>query len=398
MSVPARSDLERVLRSLIADEIGRARQRAVAPAELLSWPDKITLDEDGVGVDSLEKLALVQRVNEFFHLHEVGSEDYLVMKPRLDAWVDIVAQTLEMKFERVTFRTSGSTGAPRPVTLDVPRLEAELMALDPLLGGVNRVVAWTPPHHIFGFLFGVLTPSRREVATVDGRGKAPSFFGRAEAGDLHVATPFLWRRLLEAAPMGGAGAAGLVSGAPCPADVWRGARASGLERFIEIYGATETSGVGVRCDDADAFELLPTWRRAEEDQDGDMLVWADAPERRDAAQDHLTFEDATRFRVAGRRDRAVQVAGVNVSLDETRAALLSHPIVKDAAVRQNETDPDGRLKAFIVLTEPMPLDDASGALKAMFRERLAAPARPAHMTFGDALPLNPGGKLADWPV
>lgn len=394
-----RPDLERVLRSLIADEIGRARGRAVTPAEFSRWPGDVTIDEDGVGVDSVDKLSIIQRVNEFFHLHEIGSEDYLVVDNSLDRWTEIVAETLERKSERFTFRTSGSTGAPRAVTLDRARLEAELDAFEPEIGPMARVVAWTPPHHIFGFLFGALLPSRHGAPVVDARLKAPSFFGRAGKDDLHVATPFIWRRLFQATLEGGDGAVGLCSGAPCPAETWRDARASGLLDFIEIYGATETGGVGFRRDDADPFELLPTWRRRDDDVDGDALAFADRPEAIVEAPDLLEFEDAARFRVTGRRDKAVQIAGVNVSLEETRAALLDHPMVKDAAVRQNTADPDGRLKAFVVMTQPIDsADRAAGELRKLVQERLNAPARPTHFTFGDDLPRNPGGKLADWPT
>ncbi len=395
----ARRDLERVLRSLIADEIGRARGRAVAPAELFSWADDATLDEDGVGVDSVDKLSLVQRVNEFFHLHEVGSEDHLVLENRLSRWVDIVAETLAARHERVTFRTSGSTGAPRPVTLEIARLHAELDAFDDEMIRADRVVAWTPPHHIYGFLFAALLPSRRGAPVVDARAKAPSFFGRAEPGDLQVATPFVWRRLFEAAPEGGQGAVGLASGAPSTDETWAAARASGLSDFIEIYGSTETAGVGFRRSGAAPFELLPIWVRGGRDVDGDALLFADRPDVVVAAPDRLVFDADGDFRVEGRRDRAVQVAGVNVSLDATLAALLAHPLVKDAAVRQNAADPDGRLKAFIVPAEPLDdVDRAAAELRARVAERLAAPARPTSFTFGAALPRNPGGKLTDWAV
>lgn len=386
---------------MIADGVGRSRKRAVSPAEFLNWPDDITLDEDGVGVDSVDRLSLVQRMNEFFHLHEVGTEDYLVLERRLDAWVGVIADTLAQRFERVTFRTSGSTGAPAPVTVELARLQAELDALAAELGApferIERVVAWTPPQHIFGFIFSVLLPARRGAAVVDGRAKAPSFFGRAASGDLHVATPFLWRELLDAAPAGGAGAFGVSSGAACPSDVWRAAGRSRLDLFFEVYGATETAGVGLRRSEDAPFALMPTWRRAPSDADGDQLAFADQPDRRVSAPDILAFETDATFRVLQRRDRVVQVAGVNVSLEHTRAVLLAHPKVRDAAVRQDASDADGRLKAFVVWTEPLAsTDDAAAALLALMRERLDAPARAAHITFGDALPRTPGGKPADW--
>ncbi|MEM9726411.1 MAG: 4-coumarate--CoA ligase [Pseudomonadota bacterium] len=394
-----RSDHLRVVVSLIADELGRARKRAVPPAEYLRWTEATAMGEDGgetgdcLNADSLAMLDLVERVNEFYNLHTIGSEDYLVVAPTLGGWLDVIEETLRRGVENVTFRTSGSGGAPK--TFDVPWAEMtqELDALDPMLGPLERVMAWTPPHHLYGFLFSALTPARRDIAIRDARALAPSALGRAKLGDLVVATPFIWRRLLNAsAPP--AGVLGLSSGAPCPGEVWNGFADSDA-RLIEIYGSTETGGVGWREAGDAPFALLPHWTRLDGDADGDRL----RHQGRDAAEsapDRLAFDEAGRFRPTGRRDDIVQVGGVNVSPAQAEEALRAHPLVADAAVRPDLDDPDRRLKAFIVpVATPLP-EGAVATLEAHLAERLAAPSRPARLTFGAEIPRNAMGKLADW--
>lgn len=390
-----RSDTLRVLVSLLADELGRARKRAVPLHDMLRWSEQTTLDEDGLGADSLTKLDLVERVNEFFNLHEICSEDYLVIAPTLGDWLDVIEETLKRGVQNVSFRTSGSTDAPTVVDVPWAELNQELDQFDPIIGSVERVLAWTPPHHLYGFLFAALSPTRRDVPCVDGRGLAPSALRRSGDGDLAVATPFTWRRMLGAAgAQAPSGLRGLCSGAPCDVEIWRRFEGGG-SRLIEIYGATETGGVGWRDDGAQPFRLLPHWSRGGGDVDGDRLQ-KEGRQAPDSAPDRLVFEGAAGFRPEGRRDHVVQVGGVNVSPAVTAKALEAHPAVAEAAARPDAADPDRRLKAFVVpKIDPLPAD-LRPELEAYIRDALPAPARPVTLTFGARLPRNDIGKLTDW--
>jgi acyl-coenzyme A synthetase/AMP-(fatty) acid ligase len=105
------------------------------------------------------------------------------------------------------------------------------------------------------------------------------------------------------------------------------------------------------------------------------------------------------FRVRGRRDAVVQVAGVNVSPGRVREVLAAHPGVRDCAVRPMAPQEGARLKAFVVPAEG--LGDPARArreLRAWLAERLAAPERPGALTFGPELPRDEQGKQADWPA
>ena len=113
-----------------------------------------------------------------------------------------------------------------------------------------------------------------------------------------------------------------------------------LTRLLQVYGSSETAGVGWRDDPAGPYALLPGWRR-----DGDGLLQG---HRAIQPPDLLEWRDDDRFRVLGRRDGAVQVAGFNVVPDQVRAALARHPAVADIAVRPMRPKEGSRLKAFVV--------------------------------------------------
>ncbi|MEO1328935.1 MAG: 4-coumarate--CoA ligase [Pseudomonadota bacterium] len=385
-----RAEIDRLVASLVADEIGRARKRAVDFAVWGAWTPETTVDEDGVGADSLTRLEVVARVNEFFHLHESGVEDYLLVRRTLGDWSEIVAEGLKLAGERITFRSSGSTGAPKTATHSMADLTAEIDAVWERIGPRGRILSWTPPHHIYGFLFTALLAARRDRPVVEMRAKAPSLRAVAD-GDLLVATPFQWALCLKAGGVDAEDVVGLSAAAPASEDIWSGAASAGI-RLVEIYGSSETAGVGLREAGDAPFELLPRWSRGPGDAQlrdaGGALI--DAP-------DALDWEVDRRFRPAGRRDGVVQVGGVNVDPAMVRAVLQDIDWVEEAAVRLDENGADGgRLKAFLATRGAPPEEEALQRVVQHCAERLEGPARPASFRLGSDLPRNAMGKLADW--
>lgn len=250
------------------------------------------------------------------------------MRRRLGDSAEIAEESLKRFSERVTFQTSGSTGKPKRVTHAWAHLAAETEAGADLFPDARRVAALVPPHHIYGWLWTVPLPAARGLPVLDARGRAPAApLREARAGDLIVATPFLCSLLLRAGAKLPDRVTGLTSTAPAPPALWLETRAMGLARLVELYGSTETGGVGWR-DARDApLSLMPhltaeggTLRRR---RDGAAL----------APPDRLAWDADGRFRPAGRTDGAVQVGGVNVWPERVAATLGEHPAVADCAVR-----------------------------------------------------------------
>ena len=350
--------------------------------------DGRVVDESDLGFDSLARLDLVADLTERFGYAETGVEDYLLHRRRIGDWVELTAWHLEQRGAEASFgfASSGSTGAPSWTSHRLRDLSSEITAIQtgPLDGRTpDRILALVPPHHIYGFLWTVLLPSAIGVPVVDiPSGLASSTLRQARPGDLIVATPFGWETLAKSGKSLPPGVSGISSGGPTTDVTWTACNSLGVSHLTEVFGATETAGIGWRSAPDTPFQLADDIARIGRD-----LARASSPERPLPLQDHLAWQSERTFQVAGRRDTVVQVAGVNVNLTELTENLCATAGVKDAAIRLS----GDRLKAFVVAdraqTEP--------ALHTFF-SNLPAPARPTDITWGDALPRTSEGKLADW--
>ncbi len=202
-----------------------------------------------LGLDSLERLDLATTVAVQFHLFETGLDRALLEQPRLSDWIGVILDSRSRWDQAISFQTSGSSGRPRMHAHPLALLEEEIDYFATLLEGHCRLLATVPSHRIYGFLFTVLLPSRLGLPLLDARGLLPlGVLGRTQAHDLLVAYPsFL--ELATRGPSRVAPAVTLVtSTAPCAPALWRRLQESGFTRILEVYGATETAGIGVRDD------------------------------------------------------------------------------------------------------------------------------------------------------
>ena len=403
--------LAQFISDLVADELARLRPGAMLALPPRPWPAALQLDEDGLGLDSLDRMAVAAALTEALHLHESGVEDRLLTQRSFGEWVETAAESLSRFDAALTFRTSGSTGTPKPCRHTLAALEHEVEALaelPPLSGAVGRVLAAVPSHHIYGFLFTHLLPARLGAAeTVDVRRlTVPALRHQLRRGDLVIGHPTFWRLFAQhgrGTPLP-PGLHGVSSTAPCPDALAQELVEQGLESLLQIYGSSETAGIGWRDGAATPFALLPHWQRAHAEAGAapEILLRSGpgGPFAPVVLQDHLNWLDAKFFTVAGRTDTAVQVGGVNVFPSQVRQCLCDHPAVADAAVRLMAPHEGDRLKAFVVLHPGADTDRHAlyAVLDAWVRTRLPAPARPRAIEFGPALPVDNRGKACDWSI
>lgn len=383
----------RVLCDLTAQEL-RAQKIDVAETALNA---DTHIDESGLDLDSLQRLDLASAVNQFFQLYETGIEDYLMTQPSLQGWADVVAHALREGTSGVTFLSSGSQGAPKPCGHLTVDLHAELDALRSTLGPPSRIVSLVPSHHIYGFLFTVLAPARWHIPVVDARPLSPGALrSTLSEGDMIVAVPTLWRYLVRSLGPLPPGVSGLSATAPLPDALWASLDGLGLQRLVEIYGATETGGIGWRDQSGEGFRLIETVVARGFAEGAPVLRRA-----RDGApleiMDNLEWLAHHRFRPVGRKDKAIQIGGHNVFPQRIAAALAGHSAVQECVVRPDDQAPEPRLKAFIVPEDKITEDEAREALSEWCRRNLKPAERPVTFTFGETLPMSPLGKPADWP-
>lgn len=364
-----------LLRSLLQSELSAYRG-----GPLSSLPDAPT-------IDSLERLYLASSVAEFFCLHETGIEDRLLMEESVEAWAALIAQAVAHT-SGLVFHTSGSTGERKVCHHRWEDIEAEARALHQRVSEQvtsERVVAWLPLHHLYGFMLGVAYPSVNGLEVQLADKALPTL----REGDVVVSVPPRWAYLAKARADWPPNVLGVSSTAPLPGEVASAIAERGMP-LMEIYGSSETGGVATRFAHAGPYTLLSHWQR----ESSDTLIAADERPQRAQLPDHVAWEDARRFTLGSRHDDVVSVGGVNVSPSAVAREIEVLPEVRQCAVRPTQSHGQTRLKAFVVPAEAY-RDEAATRLEKTITDWPSAK-RPVSMTYGDALPTNAMGKLTDW--
>ncbi|WP_114416188.1 AMP-binding protein [Marinospirillum perlucidum] len=404
----SRNSLLEIIKSLVADELSQLRKSQ--PRQLLTedWDAQTCFyrQRDAgycttLEADSLEILALGSRVAQFFQIHESGLEDYLLRYNSLGQWAEVIATARKRGSRHLTFTTSGSSGQPQASEHDWDQLIGEIQFFDSLFTALlqqplKRVVALAPCHHIYGFLFSVLLPEYLGCPVIRGQeALALASTSQLEAGDLIVGFPFAWQQLARTSSRFPDGLLGLTSTGPCAPEVFHQLQSQGLQ-MMEIYGATETAGVGFRSDPQAPYRLLPRWQPCTRDT---HLLLDIQRHQRYPLQDELEWVDQRHFYPCGRLDQAVQVGGINVYPQRIARLLESLPEVHEARVRLMTAAEGDRLKAFIVpAAADTRITELQERLESWCLEALQNEERPKAFTFGVALPSSSLGKELDWPL
>lgn len=348
-------------------------------------------------LDSLERLQVASTVATFFQMHHVGIEDNLLTTPQLDEWIEIVCASLEVHDRHIGFTTSGSTGEPTTHIHQVGCLEQEAAFWQTIIGSEHAVRGVVPRHHIYGFLFTVLLPRQLGVQYIDARQMIP---GRLAASmgknSVLVAYPNYWQLIARNSVRFPEGTIGVTSTAPCPEELAHHLTEKNISRLIQIYGSSETGGIGWRETPDTPYQLIPYWcvkdDMLELMRPGEMSLCVSLPDAVSWVKDRF-------FHLKGRKDSAVQVGGINVYPARISQKIEEMPEVLQARVRLMRPDEGERLKAFIVPADPnCDLRHLSELLKEYVNQALEGPARPRAFTFGHKLPTGELGKEIDWII
>ena len=392
-----RSLLANFVSDTLHGELTRLRPGQTLPPR--PWSETLEVGEAGLGADSLERLSLASALGQALRLDRSGLEDHLLARSSIGSWVDLAEICLERYDWSLVFLTSGSAGHPKACEHSLASLCQEVAFLAELFQGRERVVSAVSCRHIYGFLFTVLLPELLGIPVWRRLDKTMITLGAdLRPGDLVVGFPDFWglgSRSVERFPPD---VVAVSSTAPLSLDLDRILADRGLLHLVEIYGASETAGIGWRAAPSSEFTLFPFWTRGREDE----ILLRQSPNGETVefiAQDRLDWRSDRRFRPVGRLDEAFQVGGVNVHPHRVANVLLSHPEVAEASVRLMRPEEGGRVKAFIV---PRRVSSDEGALAAELdrwaAKHLSAPERPKAYRFAGALPRDALGKLVDWQL
>lgn len=296
-------------------------------------------------------------------------------------------------YGQINFLTSGSTGAYKKCPHTTAMIEEEAWGVRPEFDGVKRVVGLVPCHHLYGFTFTLMLPHVLPAPVVWMPAlPTASWADLLQEGDLMVAFPLFWQYWAELGTAFPEGVRAMSSTSPMKDETISALYDLGVQKFTEIYGASETGAIGRRHYAGEAFEVFDFWDLDLKDQirlkRKSQPNWLVLP-------DQAEMENSRFIRPLGRTDHCVQVAGINVYPKHVEEVLSQHPAVKACKVRLMRPDEGERLKAFIVLNEGYN-ESHLGIIRTYLSQKLTVHEMPRSFTFGDKLPVNAIGKAADW--
>jgi len=302
----------------------------------------------------------------------------------------------------VTLFTSGSTGTPKRIAKTLRQLSAEADVLEATFGDrlASAEVRATVPHfHIYGALFRVIWPL---AAGRVFHSEPVTTFAMEKQEDVLISSPAFLRRLPAESLARYAPPLVFSSGGQLPEHV-----AASLSRtcpVIEVYGSTETGGIGwrewPRTGGGNWTPFAGAELRVDEDK-GRLAVrspatghaWVDSG---DAANLH---EDGS-FTLLGRADGVLKIEDKRISLAALAEWMEQHALVEETGVVALAGS-RAQLGAVIRLTGEGARMLATDGRTALIRKlRLHALKRfdsvlaPRKWRFVDELPFNAAGKLS----
>jgi hypothetical protein len=307
---------------------------------------------------------------------------------------------------RLTFLTSGTTGAPKQVAKTLAHLNAETEAIEALLGPIvppkARVLATVPHQHAYGLAFRMLWPLATGRPFVSSTLELwETVLSALDPGSVLITSPAHLSRMGGLSPVSREHRPSLVLSAGAPlaeADARLARTVFGLP-VREIFGSTETGAIASRLRDrADpAWHPLPGVAIGA-GHDGLATFRArHVPDAGSIGSDRVSI-DADGIRFIGRADAIVKIEGVRVDPAEVAEQLRGIPWVADAAVVALD-DPPTELGAAMALTEEgktLLARIGSFRLSRLARRMLAQSRDPAALPrrwrFVDALPARALGK------
>jgi 4-coumarate--CoA ligase (photoactive yellow protein activation family) len=250
--------------------------------------------------DSLSLVTLAVAVGEYFGVNKSGLEENFIRYRDFVSWVDIVCDSLEYYSEGITFFTSGTTGEPKKVFHTMQNLQREAEYLAKILEGAKRITSFLRPHHIYGFLYTIALPKFLGVQRTFHEPIPNSTFFQTPNESLLISTPTLYDMVIKKEQKFAANITAISSTEPLKRKTKEGLQKCGIERVVEIYGSSQSLGVGYRYDNDEYFKLFSYLEK----------------ESLCDIQDRLEWKNEREFVLGERLDEAIKQNGYLVDLKE----------------------------------------------------------------------------------
>ncbi|MBE1300997.1 MAG: AMP-binding protein [Alteromonadaceae bacterium] len=374
-----RSDIE----VLLLDLVSQACKNNVENTALIKQHAQQTDARNCWLLDSLSSYQAVAYVSDFFQVEDESVLDEFLNAPNLESLANVALVGLQQTSAKIKFYTSGSQSKPKAVIHELSALQEEAAAWQRLYQKPDTVYVAVPQHHIYGFIWGCLMPKLWQTESVDIRSSLLHKLNSKNSSILVTIPSFLSTMgLMKPEQLDKLNV--VISTAPCDFRDIRGLYALGCNNVTQIYGATETGGVGYRNQNSPFYQLRTDLCLQHEQ------VFKHASKL--PLQDDLRFIDTERFEVIKRKDGKIQVNGYNVDVSHLLEELKRVEGVKDAVIRIEGVKTHAQLNAFVVTDGHV---SNSSLLRSITKE-CGEFIFPQNVMFGDRIPRNEMGKVSSW--
>lgn len=299
--------------------------------------------KDSIGLDSIQLMELSAQLNSFFQLYEKPQAPYLLSMASIEEWVEAVFKTIGQEESSLSFQSSGTSGQTKITRHSMLFLDREISFLKDLFSDSTYIIPYIPSYSIYGFLFTIGLPAALNLPLVY---PSDCQWQEAKPGSLIIATPFHWKNLVTELPDHLNSVYGVSSGAPLFDSLYEMVQQKGIQ-LTDIFGASESAGIGFRKNRKDAFSLFPYWSVKDEEkryslQDKDSGRFY-------PLMDEIQWENDNGFRVLGRKDKQINIAGILVDLDGVSSAIKQLANVRFCTVSAKAIQGEVKLEAAIQL-------------------------------------------------
>ncbi|MBV9000077.1 MAG: AMP-binding protein [Solirubrobacterales bacterium] len=339
------------------------------------------------------------RLNEAERARRMAGAEVVVSEPLEPQPIRRPTSSLGGDSVVAVMHTSGTTAAPKPVTLTYGNFLASALGSAVMLG-LDQKERWLCPMpltHVGGLSIPIRSSIYATTAVLHGRFDTEAVLSDLMDPERRITVvslvPTMLARLLDAGLQRPPTLRWvLLGGGPIAPGLLEQAGAAGVP-VAPTYGMTET------CSQIATFGWALPGVDMRLAADGEVLVRGPIVSTGALAGDGWLhtgdlgrFDNRNRLEIVGRQSDTIVTGGENVAPAEVEAILLEHPAVADAAVHPRPDPEWGEaVIATVVLRDGMAVtpDD----LKAHCTARLASFKVPKAVEFADALPRTPSGKL-----
>jgi acyl-coenzyme A synthetase/AMP-(fatty) acid ligase len=168
---------------------------------------------------------------------------------------------------------------------------------------------------MYGFLFTIGLPEYLKIPVI-----YPSQINwqQVTPGTLIVATPFQWQLLVNSLPNNLCNIQGVTAASPMYQDLYNQISSKNIV-LTEIYGSTETAGVGFRKNCQEPFKLFPYWQI--KDINGSFELEDRDTQKPYPLMDNIYQFSNQTFSILGRKDQQIKIAGHLVNLDNLKKSI-----------------------------------------------------------------------------